>query len=61
MDEDSSHMHVVGVSVGIDYKKGMSSQVSKRKVFTKDVLSIVFQDKLRAFKMRKRKMFLENR
>lgn len=49
MDEDSPHMHVVGVPVGTDYKKGMSKQVSKRKVFTKDVLSIVLQDKLRAF------------
>ena len=49
MDEDSPHMHVVGVLVGTDYKKGMSKQVSKRKVFTKDVFSIVFQDKLRAF------------
>lgn len=49
MDEDSPHMHVVGVLVGTDYKKGMSKKVSKRKVFTKDVLSIVFQDKLRAF------------
>ena len=42
-------MHVVGVPVGTDYKKGMFKQVSKRKVFTKDVLSIVLQDKLRAF------------
>ena len=33
MDEDSPHMHVVGVLVGTDYKKGMSKQVSKRKVF----------------------------
>jgi len=49
MDEDSPHMHVVGVPVGTGYKKGMSKQVSKRKVFTKDVLSIVLQDKLRAF------------
>ena len=49
MDEDSPHMHVVGVPVGTDYKKGMSKQVSKRKVFTKNVLSIVLQDKLRAF------------
>ena len=47
MDEDSPHMHVVGVPVGTDYKKGMFKQVSKRKVFTKDV--IVLQDKLRAF------------
>ena len=49
MDEDSPHMHVVGVPVGTDYKKGMSKQVSKRKVFTQNVLSIVLQDKLRAF------------
>lgn len=49
MDEDSPHMHVVGVPVGTDYKKGMSKQVSKRKVFTKDVLSTILQDKLRAF------------
>ena len=49
MDEDSPHMHVVGVPVGIDYKKGMAKQVSKRKVFTKDVLSTILQDRLRAF------------
>ena len=49
MDEDSPHMHVVGVPVGTDYKKGMSKQVSKRKVFTKDVLSTILQDRLRAF------------
>ena len=49
MDEDSPHMHVVGVPVGTGYKKGMSKQVSKRKVFTKEVLSVVLQDKLRAF------------
>lgn len=49
MDEDSPHMHVVGVPVGTDYKKGMSKQVSKRKVFTKDVLSIILQDRLREF------------
>lgn len=49
MDEDSPHMHVVGVPVGKDYKKGMSKQVSKRKVFTKDVLSTILQDRLRAF------------
>lgn len=49
MDEDSPHMHVVGVPVGTDYKKGMSKQVSKRKVFTKNVLSTILQDRLRAF------------
>lgn len=58
MDEDSPHMHVVGVLVGTGYKKGMSKQVSKRKVFTKDVLSIVLQDKLRAFANEKAKIVL---
>lgn len=48
MDEDSPHMHVVGVPVAIGYKKGLSKQVSKRKVFTKEVLSEVLQDELRA-------------
>ncbi len=33
MDEDSPHMHVVGVPVGTGHKRGMSKQVSKRKVF----------------------------
>lgn len=48
MDEDSPHMHVVGVPVATGYKKGLSKQVSKRKVFTKEVLSEVLQDQLRA-------------
>lgn len=51
-------MHVVGVTVGTGYKKGMSKQVSKRKVFTKEVLSIVLQDKLRAFANEKVKIVL---
>ncbi len=58
MDEDSPHMHVVGVPVGRGYKKGMSKQVSKRKVFTKEVLSTVLQDKLRAFANEKAKIVL---
>ena len=48
MDEDSPHMHVVGVPLATGYKKGLSKQVSKRKVFTKEVLSEVLQDELRA-------------
>lgn len=48
MDEDSPHMHAVGVPVATGYKKGLSKQVSKRKVFTKEVLSEVLQDELRA-------------
>lgn len=47
LDEDSPHMHIVGVHVADGYKKGLSKQVSKRKVFTKDVLSRVLQDDLR--------------
>ncbi len=58
MDEDSPHMHVVGVPVGTGYKKGMSKQVFKRKVFTKEVLSIVLQDELRAFANQKVKIAL---
>lgn len=58
MDEDSPHMHVVGVPVGTRYKKGMSKQVSKRKVFTKEVLSVVLQDKLRAFANQKAEIIL---
>lgn len=59
MDEDSPHMHVVGVPVGRGYKKGMSKQVSKRKVFTKEVVSTVLQDKLRAFANQKVKNVFE--
>ena len=47
LDEDSPHMHIVGVPVADGYKKGLSKQVSKRKVFTKDVLSRVLQAELR--------------
>lgn len=47
LDEDSPHMHIVGVPVADGYKKGLSKQVSKRRVFTKDVLSRVLQDELR--------------
>ena len=47
LDEDSPHMHIVGVPVADGYKKGLRKQVSKRKVFTKEVLSQVLQDELR--------------
>ena len=40
-------MHIVGVPVADGYKKGLSKHVSKRKVFTKEVLSRVLQDELR--------------
>lgn len=41
LDGDSPHMHIVGVPVADGYKKGLRKQVSKRKVFTKEVLSQV--------------------
>lgn len=59
MDEDSPHMHVVGVPVATGYKKGLSKQVSKRKVFTKEVLSVILQDNLRAFANQKVQLVLE--
>lgn len=58
MDEDSPHMHVVGVPVGTGYKKGLSKQVSKRKVFTKEVLSVILRDNLRAFANQKAQLVL---
>ncbi len=47
-DEASPHMHVVGVPVGRGFKRGLSAKVSKRSVFTPQVLSEVLQDKMRA-------------
>ena len=45
-DEKSPHMHVIGVPVHEGYKKGLSKQVSKTKVFTQDSLQML-QDKMR--------------
>lgn len=47
-DEASPHMHVVGVPVGRGFKRGLSTKVSKRSVFTPQVLSEILQDKMRA-------------
>ena len=47
-DEASPHMHVVGVPIGRGFKRGLSTKVSKRSVFTPQVLSEVLQDKMRA-------------
>ena len=58
MDEDSPYMHVVCVPVGTDYKKRMFEQVSKRKVFTKEVILVVLQDKIRAFTNQKTEIVL---
>ena len=46
LNENSPHIHILAAPVEDGYKKGMSKQVSKRKVFTKDVLSGVLQDEL---------------
>ena len=45
-DETSPHMHVVGVPVIENCKRGMKKQVSKSKVFTKESLTAI-QDKMR--------------
>ena len=46
-DEASPHMHVVAVPVAEGFKKGMTKQVSKRKVCTKEFLEEVLQGKIR--------------
>lgn len=46
-DEESPHMHVVGVPVWEGAKRGLSKKVSKRNVFTPETLSVILQDKLR--------------
>lgn len=48
-DEASPHMHVVAVPVGRGFKKGMETQVSKRKVCTKEFLVDVLQGSMRKF------------
>ena len=45
-DETSPHMHVVGVPVSYDCKRGMKKQVVKSKLFTKTTLTQI-QDKIR--------------
>lgn len=46
-DEASPHMHVVGVPVGRNFKRGLSTKVSKRSVFTQETLSNILQGELR--------------
>lgn len=48
-DEASPHMHVVAVPVADGFKKGMSKQVSKRKVCTKKFLEKVLQGRIREY------------
>ena len=45
-DETSPHMHIIGVPVIDNCKKGMKKQVGKSKVFTKESLTTI-QDKMR--------------
>ena len=45
-DEVSPHMHIVGVPVSYDCKRGMKKQVVKSKLFTKTTLTQI-QDKMR--------------
>ena len=45
-DETSPHMHVIGVPVIENCKRGMKKQVGKSQIFTKDSLKII-QDKMR--------------
>ena len=45
-DEHSPHMHIVGVPVKEDCKTGLSRQVGKTSIFTKESL-VVIQDKMR--------------
>lgn len=46
-DEASPHMHVVGVPVGRGFKRGLTTKVSKRSVFTQETLSKILQGELR--------------
>ena len=46
-DEVSPHMHLVGVPIKDDYKRGMRKQPAKSKVFTKESLTKI-QDEMRS-------------
>ena len=48
-DETSPHMHVVAVPVADGFKKGISKQVSKGKVCTKEFLEKVLQGRIREY------------
>lgn len=44
LDEASPHMHVIGVPVATRYKRGLSKQVAKTKVFTTEVLTMLQEE-----------------
>ncbi|MCI8467486.1 MAG: hypothetical protein HFI08_04785 [Bacilli bacterium] len=45
-DESSPHLHIVGIAIKEDCKTGMTKQVGKTTVFTKESLKVI-QDKMR--------------
>ena len=57
-DEVSPHMHIVGVPVSYDCKRGMKKQVVKSKLFTKTTLTQI-QDKMRNACMKSYNKFYE--
>lgn len=60
-DEESPHMHVVGVPVAEGYKRGLYKQVSKRTVFTTDKLSTLLQGELRDYANREVEVLFKER
>ena len=46
-DETSPHMHLVGLPISDNNKRGMKKQVAKSKIFTKESLKRI-QDEMRA-------------
>ena len=52
-DETSPHMHIIGVPIKDDYKKGMKKQVAKSQIFTKGSLKVI-QDEMRKCCIRRR-------
>lgn len=54
-DEASPHMHIVGVPVATDYKKGMEKQVAKTKVFTAERLSFLQEEMRKGLESEMRK------
>ena len=45
-DENSPHMHIIGVPVAVNQRRGMETRVGKAQVFSKEVLEML-QDSLR--------------
>lgn len=44
LDESSPHMHVVGVPVATGYKRGLSKQAAKTKIFTTEALTMLQEE-----------------